>query len=128
MQDKKPLSPADLALVMGAFKQAHPELLPSIRALTAQKDNPEVAAAATALLQGLLSIYDAGEQARWQLRDLLRRVPKVEGGHYLALKYNATEMVYRIAVCGDMDMSETTYFSTKQPPEIQNWKSELERH
>jgi hypothetical protein len=119
------VSPADLAIVMGAFKQAHPDLIPSIRALTTQKDNPDVSAAATVLLQGLLSVFDAGEQARWQLRDLLQRVPKTGGGYYLALKYNATEMVYRIAVCGDMDMSETTYFSTKQPPEIQNWKSDI---
>lgn len=114
----------DLPLVLAAFKRKHPAAIAAIRTMAAQQGTP-VAAAATELMQCLLQVFDEGEQAKWQLRDLLQRVPSVSGGHYLALRYNATEMVYRLAVAGEMDMRETTYFSRQQPPEIANWKSDI---
>lgn len=113
-----------LQLVLAALKKRHPTLVEHVRALTAAQGPSAVAA--TVLLQTLLQVFDEGEQAKWQLRDLLNRVPRADGSHYLALKYPATDMVYRIAVAGEMDLKEVTYFSDKQPPEIANWKSDEE--
>lgn len=114
----------DLQLVLAALKRAHPDIVLAIKALTAQQGTP-VAAAATTLLHTLLQVFDEGEQAKWQLRDLLQRVKRGDGTHYLALKYSATEMVFRIACAGGMGAGETTYFDKVQPPEIQNWKSDI---
>lgn len=113
----------DLLIVIGALRKKHPTLMPHLKALTAMKGTP-VADAATEVLQTLLRVFDEGEQAKWQLRDLLKRMPSTGGGHYLSLKYGAVDMVHRIAVAGGMDVRETTYFSDKQPPEIANWKAE----
>lgn len=117
----------DLQLVLAALKRAHPDAVPAIKALTATQGSP-VAAAATTLLHTLLQVFDEGEQAKWQLRDLLREQLKVAGdgsaGFYWCLKYSATEMVWRIACAGGLDTSMTTYFDKAQPPEIQNWKND----
>lgn len=121
------MNDADLPIVLAEFKRKHAHLLPHIKELTAQQGMP-VAGAATVLLQALLQIFDESEQAKWQLRDLLQQRQMVQSdqttGFYYCLRYNATEMVYRIAVAGELDPRGITYFSDKQPPEISNWKAD----
>lgn len=114
-----------LKLVLGSFKQKHPDAIDALRALTALQGTPH-AAAAQRLLSTLLQVYDEGEQAKWQLRDLLSRMPRGDGTYYYAIKYNPSEMIYRIAVAGDMDMRNTknTYFEIKPKPEIPDWKEQ----
>ena len=113
----------DLQIVLAALKRAHPDAVPAIKVLASQQGTP-VAAAATTLLHTLLQVFDEGEQAKWTLRDLVKRVPKIGGGAYLALRHSATGMVYRIAAASGLPLHETTYFSDQQPPEIVDWKAE----
>lgn len=120
---------SDLKLVLAELKREHPTIVPHLKVLTAQQGTP-VAEAATAVLQCLLDVFDGKQQALWSLRDLLQRQPKVEAdgraGFYWSLRYNATEMVYRIAVNGGADRRGMTYFDSVQPPEIANWKSDIQ--
>lgn len=120
----------DLMLIVAAFKQRHPSLLPQLKVLTAQCDET-VATAATALLHCLLTTFDEAEQLRWQMRDMLKAVKRYnasgEQDAYWALKYNATKMVHLLALCGGADTSKTTYYALPehQPDELKNWKSEI---
>lgn len=105
----------DLAAVLASFKKHHPEMVEHIRALTALKGTPAGESAA-ALLPFLLETYDDKEQAQWQLRDLVKEVPKVDGGSYYTLKYNATEEVRRIVAVSGLDATKLIGMPEEKQP------------
>lgn len=112
----------DLQIVLASFKARHPDTLPHLKALAATQGTT-VAASATPIMQLLLDQHDEICQLKWAMRNMLKRVKRGDGTHYLALGPNASTLVYLLAMYGEMDMRETTYYSAVQPAEIQNWKN-----